>query len=309
MIGNGTKTKENEDLKDNTLSSREILREKLTKLKNRMTQWLNISENKYLIIFSILSFATSVVFLFLGLTKKMEYNLAIGLFTSFFTTAFTVFFVNIFLNYRQEIEWRSVKKIIYSKIAVETSDLFSCMLSLTEKKIEENLFKLSLVMENDSAHRKKMILYKLKEIKERDPIVLSPVALQVLQTDKPFRDILTNVKNKIADIQVKYANNLKDAKVAEELIRIHDSLSVLDYFGQLSKNVLIISEFIKKYGDNPVFKAIMTPKNSDVELTEKNLPTFFEEAANSLVIVFVFTQINSIYKLWQLGVQFDILMT
>ena len=307
MIDNGAETKENEDLKGNTLSSSKILTEKLAKLKSRITQWLDISENKYLIIFSILSLATSVVFLVLGVTKKMEYNLAIGLFTSFFTTAFTVSFVNIFLTYRQEREWRNVKKIIYSKIAMEASGLFSCLLSLTEKQLDENLFTLSLAMESDSANRKKMIFSKLKEIKERDPLVLSPNALQLLRTDKPFRDILTDIRSKIADIQVKYANNIKNAKVAEELIRIYDSLSILDYLRQLSNNMPIISEFLKKYGDNPVFKAIMSFKSTNAEeFTEKNLASLFEENANNLATIFVSAQINSIYKLWQLGVQFDI---
>lgn len=272
-----------------------------------MARYIDISENKYLIIFSTLTFATSAVFLVLGLTTLMEYNLAIGLFTSFFTTAFTVSFVNIFLNYRQEREWRNVKKIIYSKIAMEASALFSCLLSLTEKHLEENLFKLSLMIDSDSADRKKMIFSKLKEIKERDLLVLSPEGFQVLQTDKPFRDILTDVRSKIADIQVKYANNIKDAKVAEELIRIYDSLSFLDYSQQLSNSMPKISEFLKKYGDHPLFKAIMSSVNINTEeFTEKNLGSLFDKTANISATIFVSAQINSIYKLWQLGVQFDI---
>ena len=131
----------------------------------------------------------------------MEYNLAIGLFTSFLTTAFTVFFLNIFLNYRKQKQWKSVKDSALFEIKMEIGAIFSEIIELVNGPFIAASFKMTVMNTKDANTRKSMIFSKIKEFNSTKPIKLAVNSLE------PYNyNFFTETRNNLYSIHVIYGN-------------------------------------------------------------------------------------------------------
>lgn len=229
-----------------------------------------LSENSYLILFFCLTIIISSIFLVLGLTTLMEYNLAVGLFTSFFTTGITVLFLNIFLNYRQMQEWKRVKNTIYLLIGDEISCLFSGILDL----VKMDVGKLNL----DAIQDNKIIRAKLDEFKKGN-FNLEPNYPQKMNH---LVNAFTAVRSNIADFQIRYGGIIKDYKFTEQLTLLNDAIDEIK---------LLYEENSKTNSHNKQLKLV--PFDFDCGLLESMLP----DAIRNLAVI--------ISNFWDLGIQFN----
>lgn len=249
---------------------------------------LNITDNTYLILFFSVSIILSVVFLILGLTYVMEYNLSIGLFTSFLTTAFTVFFLNIFLNHRKQKQWKSVKDNALFEITLEIATIFSEIIDLVEGQFAAITFKMTVGDTKDDTTRKALISSKMKEYNDAKPFKLAVNKLDSL-TNKIFYEARTNLYS----IHVIYGNLIDDARIVNDIINVRNMLRSLELMQET------IASFNKMYSENQNLMAMA--QRLPPELKQFNINSFTEVALTSSIQKLV----EFIYDLWKLGIQFN----
>lgn len=263
--------------------------EKARQWKKQIREKLKLSENKYLLVFSLASGAISIVFLFLAIYNVLLYDVGIGLFTSLLTTAITVFFLDFFINNRREREWKNIKKNALLDISIEASGLFSQILRLVEGEFNEICFKTTIVETKIEETRKTLIYSKLKEFKERDPFKLA-----INQLDPFTSDVFNETETNLADIQIRYGTQINDARIIDALIQTRQALKAI----KLSQAMNLSWNKIKS--ENPTLlnsAQKLIPEAKEVILSSNLLETTLPPLIKKLV--------DSIIELWNLGVQFD----
>jgi hypothetical protein len=236
-----------------------------------------LTENGYLILFFGSILFVSIVFLVLGLIGKMEYSLAIGLFTSFFTTGITIFFLNIILNYRQEVAWKKVRSTVHSMISEQSSILFFDIIDLTEESSMVNGFIHEVTMNNDESERKQLIKNKMNEINKDTSIKINP---KVLKSEIAlFMKDLSEIRGNINQIQLAYGNQVKNSEIIQQLINLDETLKLID----ISNKIFL--EIEKNQNDNQPFYSLFAPT------------TAFLISLKSLVKI--------ISELWDSGINFS----
>jgi hypothetical protein len=251
---------------------------------------VNITENIYLLLFFIATSVLSIVFLVLGLTYYMEYNLAIGLFTSFLTTAFTVFFLNIFLNYRKQKQWKSVKDNALFEIEMEIGAIFSEIIELVNGPFIAPSFKMTVMSTKDSNTRKSMIFSKMKEYNSTKPLKLAVNRLEP-NTYKFFTEIINNLYS----IHVIYGNLIDDARIVNDIINVRNALRAIGFTQEMADS---FSKMKSEHGEVLEGVKKLMPDLKDFNFNNFNIT---EIALSPMIQKLV----ELVYDLWTLGIQFD----
>ena len=247
-----------------------------------------ITDNTYLILFFSILIILSIVFLVLGLTYVMEYNLAIGLFTSFLTTAFTVLFLNIFLNYRKQKQWKEVRDNALFEISVEIASVFSVIVDLVEGQFTAMSLRMTITNTKDANIRKTLIFSKIKEYYDAKPLKLAVNELDSF-TNETFYEARTNLYS----IHVVYGNLIDNAQIVNDIIKIRNTLRLFE----LMQETVASFNKIQNANQGLMAKALTVVP----ELKQFNI--------NSLTEVALAPQtqklVELIHDLWTLGIQFD----
>jgi hypothetical protein len=98
--------------------------------------------------------------------------------------AFTFSIFIVFFDLREELEWKTVKKAVYSSIGLELALLFGELLRVVENEMDEFGFKLSLTYVKDAKIRKKMIFAKLSELQKKEKLQLTSSYVSTFRKDK-----------------------------------------------------------------------------------------------------------------------------
>ncbi|MCL5877266.1 MAG: hypothetical protein M1540_05590 [Candidatus Bathyarchaeota archaeon] len=221
----------------------------------------------------------------------MEYNLAIGLFTSFLTTGFTVIFLNIFLSYRKQKQWKAVKDNAYFEITTEIAAIFSVTIELIEGQFAAGSFKLTVGTTKDANVRKTLILSKIKEYEETKPLKLAVNTLDSV-TNKIFHEARANLYS----IHVIYGNLIDDARVINGIIKVRYSLRVLELMQAT------VESFNKEVKQNPLIETAQKLFPALQQIDINNLGNNLTEAALAPTIQKL---VENIKELWELKIQFD----
>jgi hypothetical protein len=179
-----------------------------------------VSERTYLIIFSLTLAIIVIILLAWAMPIGIvEYNWGKSIVTSLLSTAITVVFLSLLLKMREEREWKAVKKNAYYTIETELGQLFGELLRFTENELDETGFKLSLSYAKDSKVRKEMIFSKLSDLRKKEPFQLNPSSFSMFRSDEGLLASLSEMKNSIADVQIRYGKHL-NSKITTSLINL-----------------------------------------------------------------------------------------
>ena len=209
--------------------------------------------------------------------------------------AFTFSIFIVFFDLREELEWKTVKKVVYSEIGIELSSLFGELLRLTEDEIEEVGFKSSLLYTKDAKIRKEMIFSKISELQKKEPLQLTLSAISIFRSDKEMLASFSNIKKNLGDVQIRYGRHL-NSKITERLIKLQYSLELMNTgykldlaWNKLQSQLPLLKELMHK-----LMPEMHDQDLSSIDLTQKSLPTCIK----SLV--------QEIYELWKMGIEFDL---
>jgi hypothetical protein len=254
---------------------------------------IDITDNIYLILFFSAFFILSIVFLLLGLNNVMEYNLAIGLFTSFLTTSLTVIFLNFVLSFRRQKQWKEVRDNAFFEISVEIATIFSVIIDLVEGPFAALSFKMTLNNTKDVSIKKTLIFSKIKEYHDSKQQLKLAVNKLDSFTNETFKEVRTNLYS----IHVIYGNLIDNAKIVNDIIIIRNMLRAFELMQEG------VTAFDKMVGENqPLMSQAQKMFPELKQLNINNLTNSLTELALPLQ-----TQklVEIIYDLWKLEIQFD----
>ncbi len=260
---------------------------------------LRFTEKSYLLILSVILIAVSIIMLVFVSPNSLGYDLAISL----MSTSLTVFFLDLMLLVREEREWKNVEKYINRMIASENTLITSELLRYLEPEENESLFKLSLSQTNDSKLRSDMIISRLRVLQKKEDLKLSPYAYNN-SLNKESLKVLSEVKSRLADIQIKYGRQLRDPVLVEKIQKLQDGIDLLTLSGQLGNSlpkmqsqVATIQNTLKSLDVNaPIFNII---KNADMK--------DFDTLTQTAVEIPIRALLNEIIELWDMGITFNII--
>ena len=253
---------------------------------------LNITDNTYLILFFSVSIILSTVFLVLGLTFVMEYNLAIGLFTSLLTTSLTVIFLNFVMSYRKQKQWKEVRSNALFEIAMETMSIFSEIIELVDGQFNALTFKMTISSTKDPITRKTLILSKIKEYSNSKPFKLATNQLNPL-TSKIFIQARMNLYS----LHVIYGSLIDNAQIVNDIIKLRNTLRLFEMMQES------ITAFDKMVAQNQTLMA--QAQNLLPELRNVNVNTLSNSLADIALPVQTQKLVEKIHDLWTPGIQFD----
>lgn len=254
-----------------------------------------ISEKAYLLLVSIVLSAISVFILTWAIPKGLEYNLGINIFASLVTTVITLIFVSLFLSIREEQEWRTVKKMVYSMISTQSGLLFGELLRFTESATDEVSFKYSLLYTKDVKIRKQMIFSKLAELNKREPLQLNSSYVSVCRADKELLKLFLDIKGDIRDIQIRYGRHL-NSKITERLIKILDGLELINLSFEMDSRWNKLKDELSRLGE--LMKKLVSDQTQEHKGASIDL---FQDMLSACIK----TLAQEIYELWKAGIEFD----
>jgi hypothetical protein len=250
-----------------------------------------ITEKKYLLFLSILLVVGSIFLLMFVTPNSLGYDLALSL----ISTGITVFFLDLMLIIREEREWANVEKYVHSRIAYQNSMIVSQLLRFVEPPDKELFFKVTLSYFSDETVKSEIILRKLTELKQKEPLTLTPYASD-FNSNKESLKIFLDVKNELADIQIRYSRQLRNPVLIERLQKIQDALSLLYINGQIGT---ITPEFKNQITAFQNLKSMNPTIENSLDLEK------FTETTTTLAIKAL---INEIKELWNEGIKFNIVV-
>lgn len=255
-----------------------------------------ISEKAYLITFSVFLTVISILLLSWFIPKGfIEYNFGISIVTSLVSTDLTVVFLSVFLAIREEREWRTVKKSVYSMISMQSGLLFGELLRFTEKEIDEVGFKYSLLYIKDVKIRKEMIFSKLSELNKKEPLQLTLSDVSVFRSDKELLKLFLDIKRDIGDIQIRYGRHLT-SKITERLIKIQDALELVNLSFEMD------SRWNKLQGQLPLLRDLVNKLTSNQTQDHKGASIdLFQDLLSTCIKAIV----QEIFELWKVGIEFE----
>jgi hypothetical protein len=244
----------------------------------------------------------ALIAIFLGILIVFDFyavslgnDMALRFLPTLLGLAFTFSILVVFFDLRDELEWKAVKKAVYSEIEIEISSLFGELLRLTENEIDEVGFKSALLYAQDSKIRKKMIFSKISELQRKESFQIMPSAISIFRTDKEMLASFSSIKKNLGDVQIRYGRHL-NSKITERLIRLQDSLELMNMsykldltWNRLQSQLPVFKELIHK-----LMPELHDQDLSTIDLTQKSLSTCIK----SLV--------QEIYELWKMGIEFDL---
>lgn len=253
---------------------------------------ITITDNAYLILFFGIALIFSAIFLILGLTAILEYNLAIGLFTSLLTTSLTVIFINFVLSYRKQKQWKEVRDNALFEIAVEMMSIFSEIIELVDGSFNALTFKMTITSTKDPNARKTLILSKIKEYNNSKPLKLAVNRLDPL-TSKIFYQARTNLYS----LHVIYGSLIDNAQIINDIIKLRNTLRLFELMDES------ITAFDKMVAQNQPLMA--QAQNLFPELKQVNVNTLSNSLADIALPVQTQKLVEIIHDLWNLEIQFD----
>ena len=251
-----------------------------------------LTEKLYLLFLSIILIVVSITLLVFVTPSSLGYDLSLSL----MSTSITVFFLDLMLIIREEREWGNIEKYVHSRIASQNSMIVSELLRFVEPEDKELLFKLTLSQLNDKKVKSEIIFRKLCELKQKETLTLSPYAMD-FNSNKESLKLFLDVKNDIADIQVRYSRQLRDPNLIERLQKIQDALELLYLNGQIGTVLPKFKNQVTTFQNN--LQNVNTPllnmvKNDQFTKTAMDIP--------------IKSLITEIIELWKIGIDFSIVI-
>ncbi len=253
---------------------------------------IDITENIILVLFFLSFFVASIVLLGLGLSNVMEYNLAMGLFTSFLTTSLTVLFINFFLNYRKQRQWKEVRENALFEIAVETMSIFSEIVELVEGPFSAITFKMAVSNVKESKTKKTLILSKIKEYNDAKPLKLADNRLDPL-TSQAFKKARANLYS----IHVVYGGLIDNALIVNDIIKLRNTLRLFELMQES------LTAFDKMVAENQPLMA--RAQKLLPELEQVNINSLSRNLTDIALPIQTQKLVEIIHDLWKLEIQFD----
>jgi hypothetical protein len=216
-------------------------RPRMTKtLRKDLSKLLDISENSYLfVLVLVLGLFSVLTWVWLIPQGIFEYNLGVNIFTSSIFTIFTIVFLSLFITFRDNMEWRRIKKAVYLDLRIHLVILFDSALTLTEGGLETRLsFWKDL---RDTSGRKERLLSMLKTAKDSKSMKLNPIALTAFLEKRVSIEPWLKVSAKLNEIQLKYPKYLSSnltlsfVKILQTIWAIDNANQTIVWFRQLPK--------------------------------------------------------------------------
>jgi hypothetical protein len=208
---------------------------------------------------------------------------------------FTFSILVVFFDLREKLEWKTVKKSVYSAIEIEVMSLFGELLRFVENEMDEIGFQLSLLYAKDAKIRKEMIFAKLSELHKKETLQLTASYVTTFRKNKESLKPFFEIKRNLENVQILYGKHL-NSKITERLIRMQMSLEMLNRSYELGmrwtefQNQPQLMDLMSKLMANQN----IAPKPASMDLMQETLP------------ICIKSLIQEIYELWKMGIEFDL---